>query len=94
MEEAILRQLSNQIADLVAMYRLVNKDRIARARDEVLGDGTRKQVWQRCDGTASGSDIARALKVSPQRISQVLADLSEAGIVSRNEEGKHVRRLE
>jgi len=94
MEEAILRQISNQIGDLLAMYRLVNRDRIVRARDEALGDGTRRQVWERCDGKATGSEIAKALKVSPQRISQILGELSEAGMVGRNEDGKYVRRLE
>jgi hypothetical protein len=93
MEEAVLRQISDQIGDLVAMYRLVNRERIVRARDEALGDGTKKKVWEMCDGSKTGSDIARSLKVSPQRISQVLADLADWGIVSRNQEGRFVRRL-
>lgn len=94
MEEAILRQILNQLGDLAAMYRLVNRERIVRARDEALGEGTRRQVWEHCDGKATGGELAKALKVTPQRISQILGELSEAGMVSRNEEGKYVRRLE
>lgn len=94
MEEVILGQISNQIGDLLAMYRLVNREKILRARDEALGDGTKRQVWEHCDGKVTGTEIAKALKVTPQRISQILAELSEAGMVGRNADGKYVRRLE
>lgn len=94
MDETLLRQLSNQLGDLIAMYRLVNKERIGRGKAEALGDGNRKKLWESCDGTRTQADLAKVLKVSAQRVSQLVADLSESGLIGRNADGKLVRRLE
>ena len=93
MEETLLREIAAQIGELNAMYRLVNRDRITRARDEVLGDGRRRELWEACDGTRTQADLARLLEISQQRISQLMSDLTEAGMIGRNEEGKLIRRL-
>ena len=94
MEEALLSQLSNQLGDLIAMYRLVNKDRITRGRDAALGDGNKRKLWESCDGWRTQADIAKAVGVTQQRVSQIVAELADAGMVARNTEGKWRRRLE
>ena len=94
MEEALLSHLSNQLGDLIAMYRLVNKERITRGRDAALGDGTRRKLWESCDGARTQADIAKAVGVTQQRVSQLVADLTEVGLIGRNADGKLVRRLE
>ena len=94
MEEAILGQISNQLGDLLAMYRLVNKERITRARDEALGDGTKRKLWELCDGTRTQAELAKAVRVSQQRVSQIMGDLAEAGVVGRTADGQWLRRLE
>lgn len=94
MDEALLRQLSNQLGDLIAMYRLVNRERITRARDEALGDGTKRRLWELCDGSRTQAQLAKAVNVSQQRVSQVISDLADAGMVGRTADGKWLRRLE
>ena len=94
MEEEVLRQISNQLGDLLAMYRLVNRERITKARNDALGDGTKRKLWELCDGSKSQADLAKALNVSQQRVSQVMAELAEAGIVARNSDNRWIRRLE
>lgn len=94
MEEALLRQLSNQLGDLLAMYRLVNKERIARGRDDALGDGSKRKLWESCDGSRTQAELAKAVGVTQQRVSQIVSGLAEAGMVARNADGKWARRLE
>jgi len=94
MEEALLRQISNQLGDLLAMYRLVNRERISRGRDEALGDGTKRKLWELCDGKRSQAELAKAVNVSQQRVSQIVADLADVGMVARATDGKWLRRLE
>ena len=94
MEETLMRQLADQLGELTAMYRMVNKERIARGKAEALGDGTKKKLWQSCDGSRTQAELAKTLDISAQRVSQLVADLSEAGLIGRNADGKLVRRLE
>lgn len=94
MDETLLRQLSNQLGDLIAMYRLVNRERIVRGKAEALGDGTKKKLWESCDGSRTQAELAKTLKVSAQRVSQLVAELAESGLISRNADGKLARRLE
>ena len=81
MEEALLRQLSNQLGDLLAMYRLVNKDRIARGRDEALGDGNRRKLWELCDGAGTQAELAREAGVTQRRVSQIVSELADADVM-------------
>ena len=94
MDEPLLSQISNQLGDLIAMYRLVNKERIVRGRAEALGDGTKKKLWEACDGSRTQAELAKIVSVSAQRVSQLVADLAEAGLIGRTVEGKLIRRLE
>lgn len=94
MEEALLRQISKQLGELLAMYRLVNKERIARGRDDALGDGTKRKLWESCDGSRTQAELARAVGVSQQRVSQIVSELADAGMVARNSDEKWIRRLE
>ncbi len=93
-EEELLRQVSNQLGDLLAMYRLVNKERIERGSDEALGDGTKRKVWESCDGSRTQAELAKVVGVTQQRVSQIVSELADAGMVGRNAGGKWARRLE
>ncbi len=93
-EEELLRQISNQLGDLLAMYRLVNKERIDRGREEALGDGTKRKLWESCDGSRTQAELAKVVGVSQQRVSQIVSELADAGLVERNAGGKWARRLE
>ncbi len=73
MEETLLSQISNQLGDLLAMYRLVNKERIARGRNDALGDGTKRKLWESCDGLRTQTELAKEAGVSPQRDSQIVS---------------------
>ena len=94
MDEAILGQISNQLGDLIAMYRMVNRERIVRGKAEALGDGTKRKLWEACDGSRTQADLAKLVEVTQQRVSQIMSDLADAGLVARNADGKWTRRLE
>lgn len=93
-EEELLRQISNQLGDLLAMYRLVNRERIDRGREEALGDGTKRKLWESCDGSRMQAELAKVVGVTQQRVSQIVSELADAGLVERNAGGKWARRLE
>ncbi len=93
-EEELLRQISNQLGDLSAMYRLVNRERIERGREEALGDGTKRKLWESCDGSRTQAELAKVVGVTQQRVSQIVSELADAGMVERNAGGKWARRLE
>ena len=93
-EDELLRQISNQLGDLLAMYRLVNKERIERGREEALGDGTKRKLWESCDGSRTQAELAKVVGVTQQRVSQIVSELADAGMVGRNAGGKWARRLE
>ncbi len=93
-DEELLRQISNQLGDLLAMYRLVNRERIARGREDVLGDGTKRKLWEACDGSRTQAQLAKATGVTQQRVSQIVSELADAGMIARGADGKWARRLE
>lgn len=93
-EIEVLRQISNQLGDLLAMYRLVNRERIVRGRDDALGDGTKRKLWESCDGSRTQTELAKTAGVTPQRVSQIVSELADAGMIARNADGKWQRRLE
>ena len=93
-EEELLHQISNQLGDLLAMYRLVNKERIERGREEALGDGTKRKLWESSDGLRTQAELAKIVGVTQQRVSQIVSELTDAGMIARNADGKWSRRLE
>lgn len=95
--EDLLRQIDSKLGDLLSIYKLLNSDRIEQAKEQFLGDGTRKAVYDACDGQTSGKDIAEKLGVTPAAVSQHLASLAQAGLVCKESfEGKkyYVKKLE
>ncbi len=94
MKDADLGSIERHLGDLVAMYRLVHADTIRNELDALLKEGTRKSVWEKCDGDTSGAEIAREIGVTPQRVSQILTALAEVGLLTRrSEKGFYERRL-
>ncbi len=59
---------------------------------DALGDPTRRSLVEHlgADGPGSASDLARVLPVSRQAIVKHLAQLEEAGLVSRQRRGRAV----
>ena len=76
------------------MYRLVHSEDIAQARETLLGDGTRRRVWELADGETAASDIARKLHVSPQAIGQHIRQLAKTGLLRKLDTGYYRRMLE
>lgn len=82
-EGEVLRQIEKHLGDLLALQRLLEGEKISKALQAELGDGTRRAVWERCDGTRTGAEIGKEVGVSTQRVSQILTSLAEKGLVSR-----------
>ena len=85
---------SEPLYELAAMYRLVHSEGIAEARESLLGDGTKRKVWDLADGEIPISDMARKLHISPQAISQHARQLAKAGLLRKLETGYCRRMLE
>lgn len=95
--EELLRQIDSKIGDLLSIYKLLNADRIEQAKQQFLGEGTRKAVYDTCDGQTSVKDIANKLGISQPAVSQHLASLAQAGLVQKETfEGRryYVKKLE
>jgi hypothetical protein len=90
----ILRQIERHLGDLLAVQRLIHSEKLTAALRLELGDGTRRAVWERCDGIKSGAEIGKEVGVSTQRISQILTSLADKGLVSRSvPNGPYEKRL-
>ena len=80
--------------DLVAMYRLVHHDEITKQREDVLGESTRRRVWEMADGETTLSTMARELGISPQAVSQHTKHLAQRGLLRKLSSGRYHRCLE
>lgn len=85
---------SQPLYELAAMYRLVHSEDIAAAREALLGDGTKRRVWELADGETGISDIARSLRVSPQAVGQHIRQLAKHGLLRKLSGGYYRRMLE
>lgn len=96
-DEDTLATINEKLGDLLALYKLVHLDQIIEAKTAVLGEGTRKKVYDLCDGATPVTEIAQKLKVTPPAVSQHLAALMDSGLVAVDSStGKrlYVKRLE
>lgn len=95
--ENLLRQIDGKIGDLISLYKLLNAEKIEEAKRKVLGEATRKAVYEACDGQTSGSTIAKMLNITQPAVSQHIAALVESGLVALEvSEGRryYTKRLE
>ena len=97
LDEEILRSIDQQLGDISALVKLVYRREISQAKSEVLGDGTRRKIYNMCDGQTSVKAIANSLQISPPAVSQHLSVLLDAGLVAMEGDGPrrfYVKRLE
>jgi DNA-binding transcriptional ArsR family regulator len=87
--EELLRQLNAKMGDLVALYKLLHTEEINKAKAKVLGTGTKKAVYDFCDGQTGVVEIAKKLNVSQPAVSNHLSDLLQAGLVAVEEREGH-----
>ena len=80
--------------DLAAMYRLVHHEEIARTRDEVLGESTRRRVWELADGSKTLADIGKDIGISRQAVGQHARQLSQRGLLRKLDNGLYRHCLE
>ena len=96
-DEIDLSDIREKLGDLLTVYKLLHYEEIEAAKERILGEGTRKQVYDLCDGEKTVAAMAKALKVSSPAVSQHLALLVDAGLVGTdNSTGKrlYIRRLD
>ena len=82
------------IMELASMYKLVHAEEIAKNRDSLLGDGTRRKVWEQSDGDTSLGAMAKTLKISSQAVGQHTKQLVKFGLVRKLPTGLYLRMLE
>lgn len=97
-QEQILSEIKDLLQQLLERFELVHKEQIQLARERAkqsLGgkNSTKRRIYELLDGRRGVVEIAKLLKTSQPNVSLHLKDLSEAGIVSvQNEKGKRVYR--
>lgn len=82
-EERLLRRISGQLDSLLILQRLIHRERLDEELGRLLGDGTRRRIYDLCDGSRSVGEMAAALNVSSPAVSQHLAALASAGLVTQ-----------
>ena len=95
--EELLRQIDTRLGDLLAVYKLLHSVEIEDAKARVLGDGTRKKIYDLCDGQTGVTEIAKALKVAQPTVSNHISVLLDSGLVNANSMNGHkfyIKRLE
>jgi len=95
--EDLLRHLDANVGDILALYKLLHAEEITKAKAGLLGTGTKKGVYDLCDGQTGVGEIAKKLNVTQPAVSNHLSDLLQAGLVAVEErEGRkfYQKRLE
>lgn len=95
-EILLLEEISKKLDALLTIERLVNREKIEEELARTLGDGTRRKIFDMCDGEHSVSGMASQLDVSSPAVSQHLSALTEAGLITlqRTQPRRYVKRLE
>lgn len=79
--ERLLVMISAQIDEVLSLLKVVHREQIDRHIHAILGDGTRRRIYEMCDGQNSVADMAAGLNISSPAVSQHLAVLTRAGLV-------------
>lgn len=84
----MLVEISKKLDLFIAIQKLVNAEQIENAKEKIFKSGTKKKIYELCDGKRAVSDIVKAVfpnenfkKVQPT-ISYHLADLENLGLIA------------
>ena len=80
--------------DLAAMYRLVHYAEVISMREELLGDSSRRRVWEMADGATTQAAMAQEIGITPQAVSQHTKHLTQRGLIRKLDNGRYQRCLE
>ena len=77
-----LEDVKKLLEKIFAVIKLVNSEKIAEARSNLLKNKNKKQIYDLCDGKHTVTDIVKALGTTQPTVSYHLSSLLEAGLVS------------
>jgi DNA-binding transcriptional ArsR family regulator len=70
---------------ILSILKLSNTEAIARAKEIILKNETKRKIYELCDGKHTVGDIASELNTTQPNVSQHLATLLEIGLVLYDE---------
>lgn len=77
-----IKRLEDKLTLQLALYRLVNSERLEEEINKILSNPARKKIYELCDGKTSGSEIAKKVGTTQQNVSYHLSQLSRLGLLS------------
>ena len=78
-------ELKTAVNKFLTLYKLVNSERIQKAKDRLLKSKTKRRIYELCDGKHTVTDITKKLSISQPNVSYHLSTLLESGLVSFRE---------
>ena len=66
---------------ILCVLKLANSKAILQEKDKILGNGTRRRIYELCDGKHTVGDIALELETTQPNVSYHLSSLLESGLV-------------
>lgn len=79
--KSILEDIETKLELQLALYRLVNSERLEEETDRLLSNPTRKKIYDLCDGMTSGALIAKKVSTTKQNVSYHMSALAGAGLL-------------
>lgn len=95
-QERLLLKISRLLEQSLLIQRMVHREQIEQQIGHVLGDGTRRKIYEMCDGTNTVGEMAEALNISSPAVSQHLNILAKAELVEQQDSPprRYIKRLE
>lgn len=89
-EQAVqsLNRIEMKLDEIITLLKMSQASSIETTKEKILASPLRKAIYSLCDGKKTVSDISKGLGRSMSMISQTMAKLQEAGLVTEERIGK------
>jgi DNA-binding transcriptional ArsR family regulator len=80
-------EMKRLLEKILCVLKISNNVTIQEEKEKILGNETKKKIYELCDGKHTVSDIAKKLRTTQPNVSYHLASLLESGLVLYDELG-------
>jgi DNA-binding transcriptional ArsR family regulator len=93
-DSTLLREISFKLTQLLALFKLTNRDIIRKAKEEITNDPVSSKVLELADGTLSAisfkQKIANETKVSEKTVERRISELLDMGALFTIRKGREI----
>ncbi|MDD2665528.1 MAG: winged helix-turn-helix domain-containing protein [Methanocellales archaeon] len=86
-----LESLNLNLGLYLNLFKLVNADKIAEMKQNMLKPELRRQIYDLCDEPKSAKEIAKELNIRPQNVRYHLNELTLIGLLFYKQDGRERR---